>query len=146
MMDIERNETFLPVLVLREDAEKIALMKAAINACAEECEHILLSLQRRIIAGKKKIDMCTKESNDIELELNALERKIIEAQLSAQESESEAVQTVKDNRNIKRKIISLKNDIEDQEKLLKRANETIEEVKNNAETNKKVKILQNISA
>ncbi|XP_015923816.1 uncharacterized protein [Parasteatoda tepidariorum] len=147
-MDIERNhernDNFHPVLILSEDEEKIALMKAALKAYTDEYERLLLSMQRRLIAGKKNIDICCQESNEIELLLNALENKVIEAQLLAQDSETEALQTIKDNRMIKRKIIALKNDIEEQEKLLKRANETMQTVKMTA-LNKKIKVLNDVT-
>ncbi|KFM68136.1 hypothetical protein X975_05605, partial [Stegodyphus mimosarum] len=145
-MDVERTDNFLPVLNLTEDVEKLALYYSALRAYTADHERVLLSVQRRLKAGKKQIDLCSRESKAIELKLNAVELKITETVLLNQESETETLQTVKENRSIKRKIIALKNDIEQQEKILKRANETMNAVRKNCiRSSKKLKVLPAVS-
>lgn len=46
-MDVERTDNFLPLRNLTEGVENIALMKAALKACADEHERCLLSVQVR---------------------------------------------------------------------------------------------------
>ncbi|XP_054713030.1 uncharacterized protein LOC129222540 [Uloborus diversus] len=142
-MDLERTDAFLPVINLAEDVEKIALMKAALRAMTEEHERSLMSIQGGLKAANRKLEFCTQECNAVHLQLNAVETKIAEAVMVNQESEAEALKTLKENRLIKRKIIALKSDIEQQEKILNRANETIIAVNRR---NKKIKVLPEVPA
>lgn len=139
-MDLERTDNFYPVLTLTEDVEKIVLMKAALIAITDEHERSFLAVQNRLKAGKKQIELCTQESNSLELRINDVETKITESLLSNQVAEAEALSTVRENRTLKRKIIALKHDMEQQEKLLQRANETLSAV-NSCIKNKKLKEL-----
>ncbi|XP_035224269.1 peroxisomal targeting signal 1 receptor-like [Stegodyphus dumicola] len=87
-MDVERTDNFLPVLNLTEDVEKLALYYSALRAYTADHERVLLSIQRRLKAGRKQIDLCSRESKAIELKLNAVELKITETVLLNQESET----------------------------------------------------------
>lgn len=139
-MDLERTESFLPVVNVQDEVEKIRMMKAALGAYLGDHEQILRSVQKRLKDGERQIDLCTRESTAIELGLNIVESKITESLLSIQDQEAETLQTAKENRNIKRKIIALKNDIEQQEKVLRRADETMNAVRKNLANSKKLKI------
>lgn len=140
-MDVERTDNFLPVRNLTEEVKRIAIMKAALREFTDDHERSLLAVQKRLKAGKRQIDICTEEFNSLELRINAVESRITDSLLSNQAAESEALNTVRENRRIKRKIISLKHDMEQQEKLLNRANETMDAVRSNCVKNKKLKEL-----
>ncbi|GFY64307.1 uncharacterized protein TNIN_320751 [Trichonephila inaurata madagascariensis] len=103
-------------------------MKAVLRSFTVDKERAFLSMQRRLKEGQKKLDLCTQESNEIELKLNTVEMKLAETFMLTQEAESEALQTVKENGTIKRKIIALKNDLEVQARVIKRANETMQAI------------------
>ncbi|GIY42694.1 uncharacterized protein CEXT_518241 [Caerostris extrusa] len=136
-MDIKPHTPFIPTFrpnytIITEDIRKIALCKAFLQTLSIEQERSLYSFQRRIKEGSRTIELMTRESNDIELKLNTVEMKIAEAVMVTEEAESEALQTVKENGTIKRKIIALKNDLAEQDKVIKRANETINAITRNA--------------
>ncbi|KAG8194813.1 hypothetical protein JTE90_017254 [Oedothorax gibbosus] len=140
-MNVQCPDKFLPAFpncntlpnyrILTEDIEQIAIVKAALRSCTVEQERVLLSVQRRLQEGKNKIELCTKESNAIELELNAVEAQIAQALQLTQAAESEALKTVKENGAIKRKIIALKSDVEEQGRIIKRAKETMQVITDN---------------
>jgi len=136
---------FYPIITLTEDVEKIVLMKAALIAITDEHERSFLAVQNRLKAGKRQIEMCSQESNSLELRINAVETKITESLTSNRAAEAEALNTVRENRSLKRKIIALKHDMEQQEKLLQRASETLTAV-NKCVKNKKLKELPTVSA
>ncbi|GIY22267.1 uncharacterized protein CDAR_374811 [Caerostris darwini] len=120
-MDIKPHTPFIPTFcpnytIITEDVRKIALCKAFLQTLSIEQERSLYSFQRRIKEGSRTIELMTRESNDIELKLNTVEMKIAEALMVTEEAESEALQTVKENGTIKRKIIALKNDLAEQDK------------------------------
>ncbi|GFS77787.1 uncharacterized protein NPIL_425091 [Nephila pilipes] len=145
IMDIKRSATtFVPTVlsnccILTEDVKKIALMKGVLRSYTVDKERAFRSIQRRLKEGQRKLDRCTQESNEIELKLNTVEMKIAEAFMLTQEAESEALQTVKENGTIKRNIIALKNDLEIQERAIKRARETMQAI--SKDSNKKRKLM-----
>ena len=143
-MDVERTDNFYPIITLTEDVEKIVLMKAALIAITDEHERSFLAVQNRLKAGKRQIEVCTQESNSLELRINAVETKITDSLLSNQAAEAEALNTVRENRSLKRKIIALKHDMEQQEKLLQTASQTLNAM-NNCVKNKKLKELHTVS-
>ncbi|GBN12993.1 hypothetical protein AVEN_160849-1 [Araneus ventricosus] len=146
-MDIKRpHATFMPTFlpnysILTEDVKHIAYWKALLRSYTVDRERALLSFQRRLKESQRKIDICTQESHDIELQLNTVEMKIAEAFQLTQEAEAEALQTVKENGTIKRKIKDLKHDLNQQGRIIKKANEAMQAIsKSCVRSNKKRKV------